>query len=531
MALAKVKISDLPTTEEISISGQENMEISTPAPTGSKYPYVSRKLSFSRFGNWLGNIFNFNQLETDAKTLVGAINEVNDSGGGGDFWSTIPNNAGAHNSIYRGKNLGSPANINWDTIERGEFEDMFIGDYWEVYDEPTDQTIIWRIAAFDYYINIGMPINTAHHITVIPDETIVDAPTVIFSSKGGGALGGYIHSDIKGYKTIEETHTPNELYFNNDNWYIDLSHWGGELNWVMSDNTFDTNWIFIPDRNHGSAKLRTKNDSSSSTPPQFTTLTVSYKYLDDSDLTTITETFTNADVKTSGSGSSYTDSNGYIILNHKPVFGITQFLVDGVEKYPDTSLNGYLVTTSNLKNINEISITYSYNLNYGGINEASRIIERAFGLNEHIMQTNKSLTGYGIFGYFEYDYIVSDVDLPTEQQIMGNRTIGVEDNWNGHGYHSKYNREMNMESTQLPLFALNPSLRGIRNGYWLRDRCYATPLSDPPTSEELHAFDTHYLCVNGTGEVTAGSGSGLEDNPIGIRPIFNLARTQIPYSS
>jgi len=42
----------------------------------------------------------------------------------------LVNNAGAHNSIYRGISLGtSVTTAQWNAIAAGTFEDMYIGDY------------------------------------------------------------------------------------------------------------------------------------------------------------------------------------------------------------------------------------------------------------------------------------------------------------------------------------------------------------------------------------------------------------------
>ena len=42
-------------------------------------------------------------------------------------------NAGSHNSIYRGKNLGSSVTQEqWNAIEAGTFDDLYIGDYWVI---------------------------------------------------------------------------------------------------------------------------------------------------------------------------------------------------------------------------------------------------------------------------------------------------------------------------------------------------------------------------------------------------------------
>ena len=42
-------------------------------------------------------------------------------------------NAGSHNGIYRGNNLGSSVTEEqWNAIQSGTFEDLYIGDYWTI---------------------------------------------------------------------------------------------------------------------------------------------------------------------------------------------------------------------------------------------------------------------------------------------------------------------------------------------------------------------------------------------------------------
>ena len=66
-------------------------------------------------------------------------------------------NAGAHNSIYRGKNLGTTVTEEqWEAISSGSFTDLYIGDYWVI------GGVNWRIAAFDYYLNCGDTSFTKH---------------------------------------------------------------------------------------------------------------------------------------------------------------------------------------------------------------------------------------------------------------------------------------------------------------------------------------------------------------------------------
>lgn len=79
-------------------------------------------------------------------------------------------NAGAHNSIYRGKDLGSEVTAaQWKAISDGTFEDLYIGDYWTIKD------INWRIAHFDYWLNTGDTNCTTHHVVIVPDTNLYSA--------------------------------------------------------------------------------------------------------------------------------------------------------------------------------------------------------------------------------------------------------------------------------------------------------------------------------------------------------------------
>lgn len=80
---------------------------------------------------------------------------------------TPADNAGTHNAVYRGKNLGSAVTAaQWAAIQAGTFEDLFIGDYWTI------NGVNWRIAAFDYYLNDQ---TTEHHTVIVPDTDLYEA--------------------------------------------------------------------------------------------------------------------------------------------------------------------------------------------------------------------------------------------------------------------------------------------------------------------------------------------------------------------
>ena len=104
--------------------------------------------------------------------------------------------AGAHNSIYRGKELGNAVTTEqYRQIQNGAFQDLYIGDYWKI------DNVIYRIAAFDYYLHTGDPACTKHHVVLVPDSILDTAqmnqtPTGGYEADGNTTNGGYVGSDL-----------------------------------------------------------------------------------------------------------------------------------------------------------------------------------------------------------------------------------------------------------------------------------------------------------------------------------------------
>ncbi len=99
------------------------------------------------------------------------------------------NNAGAHNAIYRGKNLGTEVtDAQWAAITAGTFDDLYIGDYWVI------NNVTYRIAAFDYYLNCGDTATTAHHVVVVPDNSLYNAQMNTSNVTTGGYIGSAMYT-------------------------------------------------------------------------------------------------------------------------------------------------------------------------------------------------------------------------------------------------------------------------------------------------------------------------------------------------
>lgn len=82
----------------------------------------------------------------------------------------IQNNAGFHNSIYRGKSLGSEVTAEqYAAIAAGTFEDMYIGDYWTI------NGVNYRIGHFNYWLGTGDAECTDPHVLIVSDTNLYNA--------------------------------------------------------------------------------------------------------------------------------------------------------------------------------------------------------------------------------------------------------------------------------------------------------------------------------------------------------------------
>lgn len=102
----------------------------------------------------------------------------------------IADNAGAHNVIYRGKNLGSAVTAEqWSAIGTGTFDDLYIGDYWAI------NGVNWRIAAFDYYLKMGDASCSTHHAVIVPDMNLYTHVMNDTNTTTGGYVGSKMYTE------------------------------------------------------------------------------------------------------------------------------------------------------------------------------------------------------------------------------------------------------------------------------------------------------------------------------------------------
>ena len=101
-------------------------------------------------------------LDQGTKTLPAAINEL--------YTGAARNNAGGHNSIFRGKNLGtSYTSAMSKAIQAGTFDDLFVGDY------LTINGTVYRVAGFNLGKQIGDKSSLGNCMCLVPDSALYNA--------------------------------------------------------------------------------------------------------------------------------------------------------------------------------------------------------------------------------------------------------------------------------------------------------------------------------------------------------------------
>lgn len=139
-------------------------------------------------------------------------------------------NAGFHNSIYRGKNLGTSVSAaQFAAIAAGTFDDMFVGDYWTI------NSKVYRIAHFDYWLHTGDTECTTHHVVIVPDANMYDAKMNDTKVSDGGYIGSKMYTE-----NLATARTTIQSAFGND--HI-LSHREFLTNAVTSGKPSNGEWV------------------------------------------------------------------------------------------------------------------------------------------------------------------------------------------------------------------------------------------------------------------------------------------------
>lgn len=112
---------------------------------------------------------------------------------------TLLHNAGGHNSIFRGKNLGtSYTSAMSKAIQAGTFDDLYVGDY------LTINGTVYRIAGFNLGKQIGGNASMGNCMCLVPDSALysaqmhnTDSGQYTEGSAANTTTGAYANSDMR----------------------------------------------------------------------------------------------------------------------------------------------------------------------------------------------------------------------------------------------------------------------------------------------------------------------------------------------
>ena len=156
------------------------------------------------------------------------------------------NNVGFHNSIYRGKSLGtSITTAQWNAISAGTFNDMYIGDYWTLSTTigGTTSNVKYVIAGFDYWWNCGDSYpqsSNKHHIVLVPESSLYDAKMNDSNITTGGYVGSKMYTDyLANARTGISTLFGNHLYSVRRLFTNAVNTTGQAINWSWYTSSVD----------------------------------------------------------------------------------------------------------------------------------------------------------------------------------------------------------------------------------------------------------------------------------------------------
>lgn len=133
-------------------------------------------------------------LTTSNKTVIGALNELKKS--------SVENSAAGHNSIFRGKNLGTSFTAAMSTaIQNGTFDDLYVGDY------LTINNTVYRVAGFNIIKNCGDNVSIGNNMCLVPDSALYSAQ--MHNTDSGQYESGSVANDTTGAYANSDMRTTN----------------------------------------------------------------------------------------------------------------------------------------------------------------------------------------------------------------------------------------------------------------------------------------------------------------------------------
>lgn len=150
----------------------------------------------------------------------------------------VEKNAGAHNSIYRGKDI---TDLFYDgtlskQIAAGTFDDIFVGDY--IIGKTSKRKYL--VADLDYRLNMGDTPTTKHHVLMVPERIMGTAQMNASNTTTGGYNGSAMNSsNLNSFKTIINNDFEKNHILSHRNLFTNAVSSDKSSGWAWYDSTVD----------------------------------------------------------------------------------------------------------------------------------------------------------------------------------------------------------------------------------------------------------------------------------------------------
>ncbi|MCF0125862.1 MAG: hypothetical protein HUJ68_08965, partial [Clostridia bacterium] len=151
---------------------------------------------------------------------------------------TVAPNAGAHNAIYRGKNI---TDLFYDgtltkQIAAGTFDDIFIGDY--IIGKSSGRKYL--VADINYRLNCGDTECTRPHILMIPERIMGTAQMNATNDTTGGYTGSAMYTtNLAAHKTVIQNDFGAGHILSHRNLLTNATSNGASSGWAWFDSTIE----------------------------------------------------------------------------------------------------------------------------------------------------------------------------------------------------------------------------------------------------------------------------------------------------
>lgn len=156
----------------------------------------TKGITFGNLATAILNKLTGKTYDTDmgARTLPAAVNQL--------YEASVRDNAGGHNSIFRGKNLGTAFTSQMSTaIQNGTFDDIYVGDY------LTINGTVYRVAGCNILKNVGDNTSIGNNLCLVPDSPLYSAQ--MHNTDSGDYESGSVANDTTGAYANSDMRTTN----------------------------------------------------------------------------------------------------------------------------------------------------------------------------------------------------------------------------------------------------------------------------------------------------------------------------------